>query len=66
LGRFLLTQLENAIAQQGFSQIWVETSSLLKEAVILYERSGYQPGSGVETKRCDRVYFKNVLRGVTQ
>ncbi|MDX2096498.1 MAG: GNAT family N-acetyltransferase [Leptolyngbyaceae cyanobacterium bins.59] len=60
LGRYLLQALEAAIVAQGAQQIWVETSSLLVEAVKLYERSGYEPASGVETPRCDRVYVKRL------
>lgn len=60
LGKFLLHQLEQAIAAQGFRQIWIETASALSEAVKLYESSGYQPAAGVETARCDRVYVKKV------
>jgi putative acetyltransferase len=60
LGKFLLMELERAIACKGYTQIWIETASVLKEAVLLYERSGYQPASGVETARCDRVYAKQV------
>lgn len=62
LGRYLLGQLESAIQRRGFQQIWVETASVLKEAVGLYEASGYQPASGVETARCDRIYQKPVSR----
>ncbi len=58
LGRFLLAQLEQAAAQRGFEEAWVETATVLKEAVILYEKNGYVPESGVETVRCDRVYRK--------
>jgi putative acetyltransferase len=58
LGRFLLHQLEGAIATRGFDQIWIETATVLQAAVKLYECSGYQPASGVETARCDRVYVK--------
>ncbi len=58
LGKFLLTELERAIASKGFEQIWIETASILKEAVILYENNGYLPTSGVETLRCDLVYQK--------
>lgn len=61
LGRYLLQSLERAIALKGFTQIWVETATVLKEAVRLYETSGYQPSTGVETARCDRVYVKNLL-----
>jgi putative acetyltransferase len=60
LGRWLLTQLEATIRDRGYQEIWIETASVLKEAVILYERSGYQPTTGVETLRCDRIYFKQL------
>ncbi|MDX2232511.1 MAG: GNAT family N-acetyltransferase [Leptolyngbyaceae cyanobacterium bins.349] len=58
LGKFLLTHLEGAIAARGYTQIWIETATVLQEAVQLYERHGYQPAIGVETARCDRVYLK--------
>lgn len=58
LGRFLLQTLEAAIAARHFKQIWIETASVLVAAVKLYESSGYQPATGVETERCDRVYLK--------
>ncbi|MEC4893429.1 MAG: GNAT family N-acetyltransferase [Oscillatoria sp. PMC 1051.18] len=61
LGRYLLQELEAAIATRGYKEIWLETASVLKEAVKLYESSGYQPATGVETKRCDRVYLKTLL-----
>ncbi|NDJ16125.1 GNAT family N-acetyltransferase [Myxacorys almedinensis] len=60
LGKFLLGQLEQRIAEQGFTQIWIETASVLQEAVLLYERNGYQPSEGVETERCDRIYIKRL------
>jgi putative acetyltransferase len=60
LGRYLLKELENAIANRGFQEIWIETASVLKEAVKLYESSGYQPTTGIETKRCDRIYIKKI------
>ena len=58
LGKHLLLQLETAIAARGFQQIWIETASVLVEAVKLYESNGYKPATGVETPRCDRVYVK--------
>jgi putative acetyltransferase len=58
LGRWLLQRLEQAITQQGYQTIWVETASVLKEAVCLYESSGYLPATGVETERCDLIYSK--------
>lgn len=58
LGQYLLEELEQEIISKGFKDIWIETASILKEAVILYEKNGYLPASGVETKRCDLVYCK--------
>lgn len=60
LGKYLLQQLEFAIADRGFEQIWIETASVLIEAVKLYEGAGYQPAMGVETIRCDRIYLKQL------
>ncbi len=60
LGRFLLSALESVIIQKGFAEIWIETASVLKEAVILYEKSGYQAATGGETARCDRLYVKRL------
>jgi putative acetyltransferase len=60
LGRYLLQALEKAIATAGYGQIWIETASVLKEAVQLYERYGYLASTGVETSRCDRIYVKNL------
>jgi len=60
LGRFLLASLEAAIARQNYRTIWVETASVLQEAVRLYESSGYRVATGVETPRCDRIYVKTL------
>ena len=49
LGRYLLLELENAIAIKDYQEIWIETASSLKEAVKLYERNGCKPAIGVET-----------------
>ncbi len=61
LGRYLLESLEADIRRQGFHQIWIETASVLKEAVQLYESAGYLPANGADTPRCDRIYWKNLL-----
>jgi putative acetyltransferase len=66
LGKFLLQELESKIATRGFDEIWLETASVLKEAVKMYENSGYQPTTGVETQRCDRVYKKVIKSTQTQ
>jgi putative acetyltransferase len=58
LGKYLLGELERSIRAHGYRQIWIETASVLTAAVKLYEAHGYQPATGVETLRCDRVYVK--------
>lgn len=58
LGQFLLSQLERHIHQRGFNLIWIETATIMNQAVKLYEKNGYESTSGVETQRCDRVYAK--------
>lgn len=60
LGRYLLHALEGAIAAKGFQQIWVETITRFQAAKYLYETSGYQPETDIETERCDLVYRKDL------
>lgn len=58
LGKYLLHQLEQVIASQNYQEIWIETASVLVEAVKLYENNQYQAATGVETDRCDLIYVK--------
>jgi putative acetyltransferase len=60
LGKYLLQQLEEVITSRNYREIWIETASILAEAVKLYESNGYIPATGVETARCDRVYVKKL------
>ncbi len=60
LGRYLLGELERSILAHGYQEIWIETASVLTAAVKLYEANGYQPKTGVETARCDRIYSKDL------
>ncbi|MEO0540651.1 MAG: GNAT family N-acetyltransferase [Cyanobacteria bacterium P01_A01_bin.105] len=60
LGRYLLAQIEGAAQQRGIQTLWLETATVLDRAVALYEKSGYLPATGVETARCDRVYYKSL------
>ncbi|MDJ0535116.1 MAG: GNAT family N-acetyltransferase [Xenococcaceae cyanobacterium MO_207.B15] len=60
LGKYLLQRLETTIENRGFQEIWIETASILKEAVLLYEKYGYEPATEVETQRCDLAYVKKL------
>jgi putative acetyltransferase len=60
LGTFLLKALETSIANKNYREIWIETASVLVEAVKLYQKHGYQPATGVATARCDLIYVKTL------
>ena len=60
LGQYLLWELERSIAIKNYQEIWLETASILEEAVKLYECNGYELAEGVETARCDLVYLKRL------
>ena len=63
LGRYLLEVAEAAIATRGFTEIWIETATVLKEACQLYEQNGFAPPAGnvgPDAQRCDRVYVKRL------
>ena len=68
LGKYLLQQLEAAIAARGFQQIWIETASVLVEAVKLYESNGYKPATGIEnttlrSRLCEVATLWSVVSG---
>lgn len=42
IGCYLLQKLEKVIARRVFPEIWLETASVFREAVCLYEKQGYQ------------------------
>ena len=57
IGRMLLAHAINKARDLGFTEIRLETAAVLKEAVIMYERAGFQryetpPGAA----RCDAAY----------
>ena len=58
LGKRLLEDLLEAARQSGFTEVWVETNSVLTVATGLYEKYGFQP---VEPNRllptCDQAYL---------
>ena len=60
LGKYLMSQLEQAIAAKGYQQIWVETISRFEAAKHIYESTGYEAACGVETERCDLVFVKHL------
>ncbi|OKH18867.1 GNAT family N-acetyltransferase [[Limnothrix rosea] IAM M-220] len=62
LGKYLMAELEKAIAAKGYQQIWVETISRFQAAKHIYESTGYEAATGIETERCDLVFVKHLNR----
>jgi len=61
LGVRLLQLAEAQVSQRGFRILQLETASVLKLAVALYERNGYRSVCGsAHTSRCDRIYRKEL------
>ena len=44
----------------GYKKIYLETAGVLKEAVRLYEKFGFEPTAEKHTPRCDQAYFLNL------
>jgi putative acetyltransferase len=58
LGRHLLEHALRRARELGFTRVVLETASVLREAVVLYERNGfrrYQPAH--LAARCDAAYY---------
>lgn len=61
LGSFLLSALEQRAFQLGYSNAFIETASVLKEAHTMYTSKGYVSSKGLETERCDIVLEKQLV-----
>jgi putative acetyltransferase len=58
LGRRLLEKMLVAARQNGFAEVWLETSSSLIGAITLYQKFGFEPDvSAVLTHHCDAAYL---------
>lgn len=58
VGKLMLERMIEKARALGFKRIYLETASILKEAVGLYEKYGFQPTTeGIHSARCDAAYF---------
>ena len=58
VGKMMLERMIAAAKAAGFKRIYLETASVLKTAVALYEKYGFQPtAEGIHSARCDAAYF---------
>ena len=57
LGRAMLDRMVSFARENGIKTLTLETASVLKEAVRLYERFGFTPDASLlRTHRCDAAY----------
>ena len=63
LGRRLLEDALARARQAGFRRITLETASVLKEAIRLYERYGFKPFRPDHLScRCDQAYVLELVK----
>lgn len=57
-GKAALERMIERSREMGFKKIYLETASILHEAIGLYEKYGFRPTTeGMHSKRCDAAYF---------
>jgi len=56
LGKELLAKMIEKARNMGYMRVYLETASVLKQAVHLYESAGFQPVDVKHTPRCDQAY----------
>lgn len=59
-GNLILEKMINEARRRGFKQIYLETNSVLKEAIRLYEKFGFKPTDEKHAARCDQAYFLKI------
>jgi putative acetyltransferase len=56
LGKKLLERIIKRARELGYLRVYLETASVLKPAVHLYESAGFRPVQERHTPRCDQAY----------
>lgn len=56
-GKKTLARMIEKARELGYQKIYLETAQVLREAVHLYEKYGFQPTDEKHATRCDRAYF---------
>ena len=56
-GKLTLEKMIEEARRRGFRRIYLETNSVLKEAIHLYEKFGFGPTDEKHAARCDQAYI---------
>lgn len=59
-GRQTLEQMIDEARKLGFKRIYLETNSVLKEAVGLYQKFGFEPTTEKHSPRCDQAFILKI------
>jgi putative acetyltransferase len=57
IGKQTLARMIAKARELGFRKIYLETARVLREAVALYEKFGFEPTHEKHTPRCDAAYY---------
>lgn len=60
LGKKTLSMAIERARELGFKKVYLETASVLKEAIGLYRKFGFQPTCERHTPRCDQAYILDI------
>lgn len=60
MGKKTLRRMIETARALGFKKIYLETAGVLKEAVALYEKFGFEPTDEKHTPRCDAAYTLDI------
>lgn len=61
IGKFMMNFLMRKAKDMGYEKVMLETATALKEAIIMYEKYGFELSKDApHTCRCDKMYFKDL------
>lgn len=61
IGKQTLERMIELARRLGFQQIYLETNNVLREAVALYKKYGFQETSEKHSPRCNQAFVLNVI-----
>lgn len=56
-GKQTLQRMIHLARESGFKQMYLETNSVLKEAIGLYQKFGFEPTDEKHSPRCDQAFL---------
>lgn len=59
-GKLILERMIKEAKRRGFKRIYLETNSVLREAIGLYEKFGFTPTEEKHAARCDQAYILDI------